>query len=739
MTRLTPFRFLAAGVLTMASATPGRAADPTLADLGGKEWVLRSWASGEDAPPKPEVTLEYKDGRFAGRSGCNRYFASVTPGGRPGDIVIGPAGGTRMACPSDVMAVEARFLKQLGAVTRFGLPDGRLALDWKDGAAVATMLFDARHPPILGGKETGKAMSYQEQAEAIIAGRGKQPEGERLRQLFAADWDYGMRESPEAATWTGYPGQNDRWTDRSLEALERRERELEIPARVLATIDRARLSPADQVSHDLFKHNLDEALEARRFKGEYMPVSQMGGPQQDLAQVLALSPHATVKDYEDMLARLRAAPTVIDQTIVLMRTGLDKGLTPPRVTLRNVAPQILNQVVDDPLKSPLLGAFTRFPPSVPAADQDRLRTQAAETYRSAVAPAFKRLHAFFVDEYLPKTRETISLGALPDGEAWYAWNVRHYTTTNLTPRQIHDLGLSEVKRIRAEMDAVIAQAGFKGTFKEFLAFLRTDPRFFFEKPEDLLAAYRDIAKRADPELVRMFGRLPRLPYGVVPVPSYAEKSQTTAYYEPGSLANGRPGHFFANTYDLRSRPKWEMEALTLHEAVPGHHLQIALAQEQADVPEFRKHALFTAYVEGWGLYAESLGGEMGFYKDPYARFGQLTYEMWRAVRLVVDTGMHALGWTRDQAIRFFQENAGKAEHDIVVEVDRYIVWPGQALAYKVGELKIKELRAKAQRRLGARFDVRAFHDVVLESGAVPLDVLEARVDRWMEATADSAR
>jgi uncharacterized protein (DUF885 family) len=278
---------------------------------------------------------------------------------------------------------------------------------------------------------------------------------------------------------------------------------------------------------------------------------------------------------------------------------------------------------------------------------------------------------------------------------------------------------------------VIASTGFTGSFHDFVTFLRTDPRFFFERAEDLLVTYRDICKRADPALTRLFGTLPRLPYGVVPVPPYAEKSQTSAYYEPGSPAAGRPGRFFANTYDLKARPKWEMEALSLHEAVPGHHLQIALAQELPEMPEFRKNSFYTAYVEGWGLYAESLGGEMGFYEDPYARFGQLTYEMWRAIRLVVDTGMHALGWSRQRAIDYFVENAGKAEHDIVVEIDRYIVWPGQALAYKIGELKIQELRARAARALGPRFDIRAFHDHVLGSGAVPLDVLEGRIGEWI--------
>ncbi len=309
--------------------------------------------------------------------------------------------------------------------------------------------------------------------------------------------------------------------------------------------------------------------------------------------------------------------------------------------------------------------------------------------------------------------------------------MRQQTTTDLTPQQIHDIGLREVARIRAEMEALIPTTGFQGSFDEFVRFLRTDPRFFFDKPEDLVSAYRDIAKRADPELTRLFGRLPRLPYGVIAVPAYAEKSTTTAYYEGGAPAAGRPGYYFVNTYDLKARPKWEMEALTLHEAVPGHHLQTALAQEMEGVPEWRRHDDHTAFTEGWGLYAESLGGEMGFYQDPYSKFGQLTYEMWRAVRLVVDTGMHSLGWSRDRAIEYFKANAPKTEHDIVVEIDRYIVWPGQALAYKIGELKIKELRALAEKELGAKFDVRAFHDEVLGRGSVPLDVLDAKIRGWI--------
>jgi uncharacterized protein (DUF885 family) len=572
---------------------------------------------------------------------------------------------------------------------------------------------------------------YERRAEEIIASRGAVGEGERLHRLFDLQWQYTMEEYPEFATYAGWPGENHRWTDLSLAALERRNREMEVPARVLATIDRRALGADDQLHHDLFRRGVEESLEGRRFKGEYMPINQMQGVQQNVAQTIAMMRLATTSDYEDVLARLHGLPSLIEQTSALLEKGLETGLTPPRITLRDVPQQILNQVVEEPQASPLLRPFSRFPEAVAEPDRERLRLSAAEAYRAEVAPAYLRLHRYFTETYLPRTRETIALSDLPDGEAWYAFNVRQSTTTGLTPREIHELGLEEVRRIRAEMDRAQAQSGFRGSFSEFMAFLRSDPRFFFERAEDLLRGYRDICKRADPELVKLFATLPRLPYGVVPVPAYAEKSQTTAYYEPGSPAAGRPGYFFANTYDLRARPKWEMEALALHESVPGHHLQIALAQELPAVPEFRKHGFYTAFIEGWGLYAEALGGEMGFYTDLYARFGQLTYEVWRAIRLVVDTGMHAFHWSRERAIAYFEENAGKAAHDIVVEVDRYIVWPGQALAYKIGELRIKEIRARASAALGEAFDVRAFHDQVLGSGALPLDVLEARIDSWI--------
>jgi uncharacterized protein (DUF885 family) len=553
----------------------------------------------------------------------------------------------------------------------------------------------------------------------------------RLHQLFARDWAYTMREYPEFATAVGYPGQNARWTDYSLEAIARRKRELTGPLTALRAIDRARLTPTDQLNYDLFRRNYTDALEESRFPGEFMPITQMGGVQQDVPSTIAQMPAGEVREYEDIIARLRAVPVLVNQTIALLERGLAQGLTPPRVTLRDVPGQAQNLVVDDPLTSPLLKAFTRFPAGVPEGDQQRLRAAAVAAYRDSVAPAFRRLSTYLRDKYVAGARATTGLRDLPNGMAWYQVRARASTTTDLTPAQIHAIGLAEVKRIRGQMDSVIAASGFKGSFAEFVQFLRTDPRFYWTTPEDLIRGSRELMKRVDPELTKLFGTLPRLPYGVSPIPSYAERSQTTAYYQPGSPLSHRAGTYFVNTYSLPMRPKWEMEALSLHEAVPGHHLQIALAQELDGVPEFRRFGGYTAFVEGWGLYSESLGGELGLYTDPYNRFGQLTYEMWRAIRLVIDTGIHTMGWTREQAIDYFKANAAKTEHDITVEVDRYIVWPGQALAYKIGELKIKELRAYATTTLGSRFDVRAFHDQVLGAGAVPLDVLEGRIRAWV--------
>jgi uncharacterized protein (DUF885 family) len=606
----------------------------------------------------------------------------------------------------------------IGAMIRHALP--------------AILTFVVMHSVVASAPAQNSQSSFAQEC-AAIAGR-KGDDIQRLGRLLELQWDYTMREHPEFATEVGYPGQNDRWTDQSLEAIGRRNRELQAPLDAVNSIDRANLSAADQLNYDLFKKKMELETEGAQFKREYMPITQVDGVQQEAAQILEISPRATVTDYENLIARLDALPKLIDQTIVLLRAGLDAGVSPPQITLRDVPEQIKSQSVADPEKNALLKPFTEFPFGMPEADRQRLRNQAQAALKERAAPAFARLYDFFTSSYLPRARQTIAMSDLPDGRAWYGYNVRLQTTTSLTPQQIHDIGLAEVKRIRGEMDGVIAQTGFKGDFAQFCNFLRTDPRFFYTNADDLLRGYRDIAKRTDPVLAGLFGKLPRLPYGVLPVPAYSEKSQTTAYYQPGSPQAGRAGYFFANTYALNTRPKWEMEALTFHEAVPGHHLQISLAQEMEGAPEFRKHGMYTAYVEGWGLYAESLGSEMGFYEEPYMKFGQLTYEIWRAIRLVVDTGIHSMGWTRQQAIDYFLANSSKTEHDVRVEVDRYIVWPGQALAYKIGEMKIKELRAYAQQELGPRFDIRQFHDQVLGNGALPLDVLESTIKAWVART-----
>jgi len=581
---------------------------------------------------------------------------------------------------------------------------------------------------------------YQDEINALVArmqilagNESGLSDSERFAEITGITYEYTMLSHPEYATFLGDPRGQDRWSDQSEAITLQRQQDARILVAALENINREALTATEQVNYDLLYNRQKLAIEGQQFPDEMMPVNQMGGVQQDIAQMMAISQPKNAKDYANMIARLEKTPEVVDQTIAWMRKGMEAGITPPAITLRDVPQQIRNQLVDEADQSPLLGAFKQFPASVDSLQQAALLKQAEAAYSEKVAPAFEKLLVFVESEYLPAARESIAMADLPNGEAWYAYNVKVTTTTDLTPEQIHQIGLDEVKRIRGAMDEIIQSTGFEGSFEEFLVFLRTDPQFYHETKEGLLREYRDIAKRADPELMKLFGKLPRTPYGVLPVPSYAEKSQTTAYYQRGSVEAGRPGNFFANTYALDTRPRWEMEALTLHEAVPGHHLQLALQDELEDVPWYRRVGGYTAFVEGWGLYSESLGEEMGFYQDPYSKFGQLTYEMWRAIRLVVDTGMHQLGWSRQQAIDYFMANAGKQEHDVVVEVDRYIVWPGQALAYKIGELKIKELRAYATNELGEDFDIREFHDEVLGRGALPLSVLDANIRAWVAA------
>jgi len=550
-----------------------------------------------------------------------------------------------------------------------------------------------------------------------------------LHALFESEWERGLRENPVGASYQGDARYDDRWADLSADALARSHAADRAVLEALERIPPNQLSEADRLNRDLFARQYRGEVDAYEWGLRFLPMTQRSGVQtaHQLAEIL---PFRTVQDYENWIARLGGLDTYVDQTIDLMREGMRRGLVQPRVIMERVPAQIAKQVVTDPAESPFYAPFRKMPDSIPAADQERLRSAARRAIEQDVLPAYARLQKFLNDQYLPACRDTVGVWDTPGGADWYQERVRWFTTTELTADEVHEIGLKEVARIRGEMQKVIERVGFKGGFAEFLHFLRTDPQFRYTDPDQLLRAYLAMAKRVDPLLPQYFGRLPRMPYGVRPIPMESAPDTTTAYYQPPSMDGRRAGYYYVNLYKPEERPTYEIPVLTIHEAVPGHHLQIAVAQELGEQPKFRRDFEATAFVEGWALYSESLGEEMGFYDDPYAKFGQLTYEMWRAVRLVVDTGLHHKRWTREQAIEFFKANAAKTELDIVNEIDRYISWPGQALAYKIGELRIKELRAEATQELGARFDLREFHDVVLGSGAVPLDVLEANVKAW---------
>ena len=563
------------------------------------------------------------------------------------------------------------------------------------------------------------------------AGTARADETARLHALFKQEWERILEEYPTFASSLGDRRYNRRWEDLSVGAADRSHRADLAALRRLGRIDRDALPAPEQLNYDLFRSGYRDSVEGYRFREFLMPVGHQYGIQLP-DDMVDLIPFETKRDYRDWGVRLRAFGRHIDQTIALLEQGLKEQRTPPRIVLERVPDQIRAQLVADPEDSVLFSPYREMPDSVPAAAQKRLRAEGRAAVKNVVVPGYRRLLNFFERRYLPNSRTSIAASALPDGEDYYAYAARSHTTTDLTPDAIHELGIAEVARIRGEMERLIKQIGFDGSYGEFVEFLRSDDRFYYESAEELLAGYRAIVKRLEPQIARLFGRLPSIPMEVKPIPADAAADESAAYYIAGTADGRRPGTVYVNLDQLRSRPKFDMEVLMAHEAVPGHHLQFSMALEQQDVPEFRRHNDYTAFIEGWGLYSEGLGGELGLYRDPYSRFGQLTAEVWRAIRLVVDTGIHAKGWSRQKAIDYFAANAARPLHDIVNEVDRYIAWPGQALAYKVGQLRISDLRRRAEERLGDRFDVRAFHDMVLGSGSVPLDVLDGIVNKWLD-------
>ncbi len=556
---------------------------------------------------------------------------------------------------------------------------------------------------------------------------------ESLSQLFADHWNYRMERWPTSATYNGDHRFDDKLHDVSIDAYKRDE------ATFRAFLDRlqlitgdATLSPEDELNAELFERELKDDLEQLGLRDYLMPVSQQSGPQMVLPELLNVHPFDTETGCEDFIARLRAFPRLVNQTISNMQTGVKEKLVPAHVSVEKALPQFQSQVVDSVENHLLASAVDKFGDSIPQARQEALRTELLAAIRDHVVPAYKRIAAYMEQDYLPECRTAVGLHALPNGKERYRTEARHYTTTDLTPEEITDIGKRELARVHEQMRAVMDQVGFEGTIPEFADSLRNDPRFYYSDPDSLVEGFKAILAKMDEKMPELFGHLPEASYGFREMEPYRAESAPDAYYYPAPEDRSRPGYFYINTYKPEMRPKYTMEALAYHEAVPGHHLQIAIQQELDSLPMFRQHGGYTAFVEGWALYSEALPKEVGFYDDPYSEFGRLTFDAWRCTRLIVDPGIHYFGWTRDEAIEFFQENTALSDLNIQSEVDRYIAWPGQALAYKIGQLKISELREKAETTLGDDFDLRAFHDALLAEGALPLDLLEERMTRWID-------
>ena len=546
---------------------------------------------------------------------------------------------------------------------------------------------------------------------------GAQTPREAWQELIADSWEFTLVEAPLFATRVGDLRFNDKLGKVGVAEDDRRHAvRLDFRNRA-AAIDAMELSAADRLNYEIWLRLLNDEIAEHQYKTNLIPITNRSGFHISFAELPKRVPLKTKTDYENYIARLAAFGRYADEHINVLRAGIHAGFTLPAVVLEGYEESISAHIVDNAEDSLLFAPFTGFPSGVETVDRPDLTAAGSKAILESVVPGYKRFLTFMRTEYTPSCRATIGASALPNGREFYRHRVRKFTTLDKSPEQIHELGLGEVKRIRSEMEHVMRKVEFSGDFAAFLQHLRNEPRFYASTPEQLMRETALVLKKMDGKLPQLFKTLPRMPYGIRPVPDYIAPKTTTAYYMQPSGDGTQAGFYYVNTFNLKSRPLYNVEALSLHEAVPGHHLQIALQQELTNLPEFRRFAGFTAFVEGWALYAERLGLETGFYEDPYTDFGRLTYEMWRACRLVVDTGIHFLGWTRDEAIAFMASNSGLALHNIRAEVDRYISWPGQALAYKVGELKIRELRETAERELGDDFDLREFHDVVLLAGA----------------------
>lgn len=556
-----------------------------------------------------------------------------------------------------------------------------------------------------------------------------------VEQLFAEFWEESLKLHPLEATFIGDPRYNDQLPN-SLSA-EYRAREHAFEQRWLARIeavDVGGLTASEKLSVEMFKHDRREFLDGERFPDELMPLNQFYGFPATLARLgsgASAQPFVTVKDYDNWLARGAQVPALFDQAIANLRDGIARGVVLPRVLVEKVIPQLDALILDDPTQTLFWKPIEKLPDSFGAAERGRLTLAYTQMIAAELMPSYRKLRDFMRDEYLPKARATVGLDALPDGAAWYAYNVRSITTTDLTPAQIHQTGLDEVARIHKEMRRVIAELGFKGDLQAFFRFLAEDQQFQYPSEQALLDAYNALRERVDVGAAKLFSVRPKAGFEIRPVEAFRAKSAAGGSYQTPSEDGSRPGIFYVNTYDLPTRNTWDSEDLYLHEAIPGHHFQLAIQQELTGVPAFRRFGRITAFVEGWGLYAETLGKELGVYTDPYSYFGFLQNELWRAIRLVVDTGLHSKQWTRQQVIDYMMKNSATSETQAVAEAERYMAIPGQAVAYKIGQLRISALRARAEKALGAKFDVRGFHAEVLKDGAVPLDVLEQKIDRWI--------